>query len=205
MVRTASLAFALVTACGSASAPLDPPAAAPIEPPRAAPEPDAATGPGGAPCFDGPPLVASTVYRDLERYSSSPDFWDGRSPMPRRQYGSCTVEEAVIRRADGREVAQLTCGIRVQEPGLLDHLGLQVGAPGRQVIERSPKAADRLVCVAAGDRGHCWVRPQYDAGEPVARYTVLGAPESELLEGAAAVDYFAPRAIESFRMTIYCH
>jgi hypothetical protein len=116
------------------------------------------------------------------------------------------VAKGVVTSADGRAVAQLNCGILVEAPGLVDHVGLQVGASARQVIDRHRDPEQRLTCVGgAGGETQCWFRPPADHDEPIARYTVRATPPQPVLEGREAVAFFAAQTILRFSLTMYCH
>lgn len=132
-------------------------------------------------------------------------MWDGTSPVPSGRYGTCAVSDGVIRDRTGAEVAQLGCGILVQRPGIVDHVGIAVGASGQQVIDRHAAAEQRIRCIGAGERTRCWFGEDDAAGEPIASYWVAGALPAMLLDGRPALEFFAPRTITSFLMTIYCH
>lgn len=209
-----ALIFVVAAACGApgAATPIEP--VDPIEPvadrstPAVAPAPErapAAIGEPRTPCFDGPPLVASTVYRDLERFSASMHIYDGTSPLPAGEYGTCAVRDAELYDSAGASVATLGCGILVKRPGLVDHVGLQVGSPGQLAVERHPNAADRIACVAAGEQTNCWFRDIRDYVEPVATYTVDAPLGADSATGDDAIAILAAHDIAKFHMTIYCH
>lgn len=187
----------LIAGCGSS-------------PPVAEPEPAVAVPvAGGAPCFPGPPLVATTVHQQLERFSASIGNWDGRAPLPRGRFGDCRVVDGKVIDAAGDVVAELGCGIGVWQPGIVDDLGLQIGAAGADILAREPNAAARLVCMI-GARTDCWFRDPDDNGEPRATYTLtdpLPAPEGSpvSVQGADAVAVLRARRVERFHMTVYCH
>jgi hypothetical protein len=189
------LVVLLIAGCGSTA-----PAPVTAPPPAAA---------GGAPCLPGPPLVATTVHQQLERFSASVGTWDGRSPLPRGRFGACRVVDGKVIDPAGGVVADLGCGIGVRQRGIVDHLGLQIGDAGADVLAREPNAAARLVCMI-GPRTDCWFRQPDDNGEPRATYTLtdpLPPPEGApiTVHGIDAVAVLRARRIERFHMTVYCH
>lgn len=157
------------------------------------------------PCVGGPALVATDLYQRLERFSTSVHIRDFDRPLPRGRFGGCAISEAVIRDASGAKVAELNCGLTVYSPGIVDHTGLGIGATGSEVMARQAKADTKLVCVKGRGVGRCWFVPEDDAEEPLARYTVDGEPSADVLRGARAAVYFAPRRIIQFHQTIHCH
>jgi hypothetical protein len=197
-----AIVLVMLCACGAAEAPepVEPVAVVETEP-ETKPEPPAQS----APCFAGPPLVATSVYYDLERFSASLHMYDGTSPLPTGDYGTCSVRDAEVYDAEGRSVAMLGCGILVKRRGIVDHIGLQIGASGQQVIDRHPGAEKRIVCMAAGEQTECWFRSARDYEEPQATYTIDVPLGAQSLEGAAAIEVLAAATVTRFHMTIYCH
>lgn len=103
-------------------------------------------------------------------------------------------------------MAQLNCGIEVMRRGLVDHLGLQVGATGKQVIERTHALGGGLVCTPWGQGVGCFFEPAGQEEQPIARYLVpKSLPSGAVLRGEAAERFFARQRIRSFHMTVYCH
>jgi hypothetical protein len=111
-----------------------------------------------------------------------------------------------VRTADGVEVAQLHCGIEIKAPGLVDHLGLQVGAPASDAVAGHPHAQERIIC--ADDepgRTRCWFEARDDQGE-LAHYVVEGSLNSEeVWRGARALAFFRTRRIVQMTVRMWCH
>ena len=165
----------------------------------------AAAPASAAPCFDGPPLVAGHVWYHLRHFAASQDFWDGKSPLPETTYGRCKVKDATLFDSRGRRLAKLHCGIEVERRGLTDHLNLEVGAPGRWVIERTRPENEELVCTGYTGGSRCWYRADSGA-EPQARYTVARELEDgKVLRGKAAERFFAGQRITRIWVTLSCH
>lgn len=158
-----------------------------------------------APCFDGPPLPAALVWHHLRHFSASQDFWDGKSPLPETTYGRCKVKDAAVFDSRGRRLARLHCGITVERRGLTDHLGLEVGATGEQVIERTRPEREDLVCTGYTGGSRCYYQPK-SGGEPRARY-IVGRPlkKDAVLRGDAAERFFRAQRIKKIVVTMICH
>jgi len=155
------------------------------------------------PCFPGPPLVASSIYSQLQRYSQNMQVND--KPLPSGTFGSCRIDKAIIYAANGSKVAELGCGLLVRTPGVVDFVGAQVGTRAQVVIDRHPQAAQRIVCVSGRGESRCWFRTKDDNEQPATRYTVPGTLPGDMLRGAPALAFFAKRNIVRFHTTMYCH
>lgn len=156
-------------------------------------------------CFDGPPLVAGNVWYHLRHFSASQDFWDGESPLPEGRYGRCAVKGGMLFDPRGRRLAKLHCGIEVERRGLIDHLGLEVGALGKQVIERTRPENEELVCTGYTGGSRCYYHS--DRGhEPPARYIVgRTLAGGAVLRGKAAERFFRDQRIKTIFVTMSCH
>lgn len=156
-------------------------------------------------CFPGPPSIASTVYQQLWKYSSSMDAWDGSGPLPSTTYGSCNVKDSKIYDARGKTIAHLHCGLEVNAKGIVDHLGLSVGDKGKSVLDRNIENGE-VACISYFGGSRCNVEPQFDHDEPIATYIVAQRlPEGEILRGKKARAFFGRQRIKSFTMTMNCH
>lgn len=198
MTRLIPFAVAALAAC-SASAP------APLS--KTAAPATAVAAKTATPCFDGPPLVAATVFGDLMQYGATIAYWDGTSPLPTTDYGSCRVADGKIFAADDTVVADLHCGISVHVRGIVDHAGLEGGATGADIIARHRGNSERLVCAQLAGATTCWFRSAELEGEPTARYTVAAQLPGGRgrIDGNEAIELFGPAPTTRFMMTGYCH
>ena len=172
------------------------------EPMVAAPGPVAST----TPCFPGPPLVATDIYKALEKYAWSLYLSEDEPAPPPTTYGTCKVDKNRVTSADGKLVAELGCGVRVLAPGILDDLGLQLGARGQDVLDRKPKPAHPMTCTANGpDQVRCMFGRGEDEDTDSTWYVVAGALAEDVLTGAAASTYFAARPIVEIEVSVWCH
>jgi hypothetical protein len=188
MIRIVPLV--LVLGCGSA-APAPPAAPASIS---------------STPCFPGPPLVAGAMYEALEKYAWSLYLSENEPAPPPTTYGTCKVERNVVSAADGKVIAELGCGVRVLSPGILDDLGLQLGARGQDVLDRKRKPVRPLTCMANGpDQVRCTFERELDSDTNSTWYAVGGALAEDVLTGDAATTYFAPRSIVEIDVSMWCH
>lgn len=173
-----------------------------------------ATARATTPCQpDRPPLDAEQVFHQLEQYSAYDHAWRD-DETPSGTFGTCTIDRGVIRDRAGVEIAELHCGITVKAPGWIDHLGLQVGARGQDVIDRERAHGD-LVCVSDGpERSRCWFSGAGDDEQltEADQYTVdgdvmaaAGAGDASEVTGAPALAFFAPRTIVELTRRVYCH
>jgi hypothetical protein len=157
-------------------------------------------------CFDGPPLVAGNVWSHLSSFSASQNFWDGESPLPKTTYGRCEVREATLFDPRGRRLARLHCGIVVERSGLIGPLGLEVGAFGKRVIERTrPEKDQRLVCTAYTGGSRCGYYDKSGADPPSTYIVKRRLRDGVRLEGAAAERFFRGQRIDKIFVTIGCH
>ena len=157
-------------------------------------------------CYDGPPLVAANVSYHLRAYSASMDFWDGKSPLPKTTYGRCKVREATLFDPRGRRLAKLHCGMTVERKGLTDHLGLEVGALGKQVLERSrPQKHETFSCTSYTGGSRCWYQSSR-GHEPRTSYILRRKlKRSVALKGADAERFFRGQRIAKIFVTGNCH
>jgi hypothetical protein len=173
------------------------------------PESASAKGKRKGGCFSGPPVVASTAYLRLWKYAAN--LWDSENAIPSTTYGRCTVDDATIRDPKGKTIARLHCGIEVTARGMVDHLGISVGAKGSEVLQRSQKG--ELLCSSYTGGSRCYLSEEdsaaTDAGSAfgsTASYIVgRSLPDGEALRGEEAAIFFAPQRIKSFTMLMSCH
>ncbi len=179
-------------ACGAA-------AAAPKQPRSKPAKPVITTNP----CFAGkPPIVASELWKHLEKYSWS--VYETENPPPPTTYGSCKVERNKVTTATGTLVAELGCGVRVLVPGIRDGLGLELGtAKGGDVLARKSKP---LTCMANGpDQVRCHFDRDEDSETDTDWYVVAGQLGEDTLSGDAARKFFASRTLVELDVSIWCH
>jgi len=202
---TAALALAIgiaVAGCAASHPGATPVATAPTTTTPAATPPTAS---GATPCFPGgPALEALAVYQKFEQYAIS--VYEPDSAPPKIAYGTCTVENSQIREADGRVVAELGCGLRVMTAGIVDDLGLQLGARGQDVLDRKPHPVPSLRCMANGpDQVRCMFDRREDEDTDATWYMVAGQLGEDALTGAAATAYFGPRPLVEIYVSSWCH
>jgi hypothetical protein len=158
------------------------------------------------PCFAGkPPIKASEMYTALEKYAWSLYQSEAEPPPPPTTYGSCKVDRNKVTSADGALVAELGCGVRVVKRGIVDGLGLQLGARGQDVIDRK-RATTPLSCFANGpDTVRCrWERADgSDTDDDW--YVVAGSLGEDPLTGEPALAYFRSRTIVELDVSVWCH
>ncbi|MEO7097108.1 MAG: hypothetical protein ABI175_27860 [Polyangiales bacterium] len=158
------------------------------------------------PCFPGPPLVATEMFKTLEKYAWSLYLGPDEAAPPPTTYGSCTVNRNIITSAAGRTVAELGCGVRVLSPGIVDELGLQLGARGQDVLDRKAKPVPALSCMANGpDQVRCMFERRDDKDTDETWYVVAGTLSEDVLTGPAARRYFATRSIVEMEVSVWCH
>lgn len=186
----------VVAACsGAGRAPTPPPVAAPARPTAATHE---------TPCKPGPPLVASELYTALQRFAQPYGTID--DPLPSGTFGTCTVKDGQVRTADGRLVAELTCGVRITSPGIADELGLQLGARGQDVLDQKPRPQTELACRANGPtQVWCQFERPPDHDTDGTSYIVEGTLSEDVLVGDAARAFFAPRTLVEIHYSAWCH
>jgi hypothetical protein len=165
--------------------------------------------PTGAPCFiDRPALPGVALFDEL----STGDTGGAR------RLGSCTIAGSVLRDADGAAIATVDCALTTTVPGIVDDVGLGVGARGDLVLARNPGPVDRFACLPENsvgddaDRSQLWTRCWMavdDDGDRRFEYLVAGAPppvpEGEILRGEPARAFFAARTVIAFRVLGDCH
>lgn len=158
------------------------------------------------PCFPGPPLVAADMFKALEKYAWSLYLGPDEPAPPPTTYGSCKVDRNRVTSADGKLVAELGCGVRVLSPGILDDLGLQLGAHGQDVLDRKPKPVRPMTCMANGpDQVRCMFERGEDEDTDASWYVVAGSFAGDVLTGPAASAYFAARPIVEIEVSVWCH
>lgn len=163
------------------------------------------TPPLTTPCFpDQPVLRASTIYKDLEKFSWS--LYDTSSGPPERgTFGTCTVEGGRVSAADGTLVAEIGCGVHILAPRIVDDLGLQIGATGKDVLARKPRPQQPLSCFPNGPtQTRCQFDRPPNSDTDGTMYIVEGVLD-EPITGAKARTYFAPRTIVEIHTSVWCH
>jgi hypothetical protein len=167
-------------------------------------------GPKRAPCFaNRDVLVASEVFKDLERYTVyMGDAGDTTYPPPAR-YGTCTIKDGKVTDARGTLVAEIHCGLTVYATGIIDDLGFEIGALGSDVAKAREEPNGEVFCWDDGD-GHarCWF--QNESGDETVHYGFgtkidTRAGENGPLRGADARLLFETFTVSRFTQRIYCH
>lgn len=153
-----------------------------------------------APCFAGRDvLVGAEVWRDLVPYANLMSS----EPPPSGRYGTCSIADGQLRDAHGTLVAEIHCGITVYAPGVIDHLGFEIGASGAEVAAEYPTAP--TICRADGDdHTRCW----FDTGEETSHYTFAGTPalpSDGLLRDPDARGFATSRRVARFTVRMSCH
>jgi hypothetical protein len=157
-----------------------------------------------APCFpEKPALRAQDIYTQLESFAES--LYAGEDTPPKQgTFGTCSVERNVIFAADRSIVGELGCGVRILVPGIQDELGLEVGARGRDVLDRK-KPLRRLECIPNGpDQARCMFERAPDTDTDGTWYVVRGALATTIT-GDEALAYFAQRPIIEIEYSVWCH
>ncbi len=170
--------------------------------------PNAAIQPTENPCFPtATPIRAIDMWHTLEKYSWSVYLQEGEPTPPPTTYGSCNVNLNKVTAADGHLVAELGCGVRVLGRGIVDPMGLQIGAAGKDVLDRWPHRGQPLTCMANGpDQVRCRFDLSEAAGDDEHSYFVVAGSLGEaVLTGEAAVAYFAPRPLVELDVSVWCH
>ncbi len=151
-------------------------------------------------------LVASEVYRDLEAHAVA--FGDEDAAPPAARYGTCTIHKGQLTDARGRLVAELTCGLTVYVPGIIDNLGFEIGAHGNDVAAEHHDGD--VMCWDEGN-GHarCWFQTD-DGAEAAAHYSFKAsidtrAGETGPLKGRDARTLFESRDVAYFTQRMWCH
>ncbi len=157
-----------------------------------------------APCFaDRKTLVASAVHRDLHLHAV---FVGTPEAPPPERYGTCTVGAGTVRDDSGTLVADLSCGITVHVKGIVDHLGFEVGAPGRDIAKAYPN--EEAVCREDwGGFVRCWFQP--DDGLPPAHYIFKGTLRDATLQhparGKRARTFVRTHRVRRVVQRMHCH
>ncbi|MEO8702426.1 MAG: hypothetical protein ABI867_20450 [Kofleriaceae bacterium] len=164
-----------------------------------------------APCFPATtkPLVAAEIVKRLSKYMGS--MYEGESDPavkpPSTTFGSCKVVRNAITDRDGSLVAELGCGMRVVKRGIVDGRGVQVGSLGKDVLA---KKTGEVRCVSNGPgqvRCHVAVSASptsVDADGDA--YVVAGdLGDEEVVTGAAARAFLAPRRLVELHVNFWCH
>lgn len=150
--------------------------------------------------------MANELYKQLEAYSWSVYLGPDEAPPPPTTFGTCTVNRNIVRAADGTIVAELGCGVRVLAPGIVDDLGLQLGARGQDVLDRKPKPVQPLVCTANGpDQVRCRFEREPDRDTDSSWYVLAGHLGEDVLTGEAAARWFGPARIVEIEVSVWCH
>lgn len=144
------------------------------------------------------------MHAQLEEYASSlynePDL-----PVPKGRFGTCSVVGNVVTVERGSIVAELGCGVRLVRTGIVDDLGLEIGATGQDVLDRKLRPTEPLRCFPNGAaQTRCMFERAPDGDTDGTAYVVDGAT-SEPVRGAAAVTYFASRTIVEIHVSAWCH
>jgi len=188
------LAILMLLACGATAAA-----------PKTTPKPTVATT---NPCFaNKPPIVATEMWKTLEKYSQSLYLGEDEPPPSPTTYGTCKVERNRVTTPSGTLVAELGCSVRVLVPGIVDELGLQLGrVRGQDVLDRSPQPPRSLTCMNNGpDQARCqFARPDGGETDPT-DYRVAGSIAEDVLTGDAATKFFASRPLVEIGVSIWCH
>jgi hypothetical protein len=157
---------------------------------------------GTTPCFPGQPLDAWKLYRDLEPYSTLFSDYERKTTS----YGTCTVDDAALREADGSLVAELGCGVRVVRAGIVDEHGAHVGMRGSELVTRLARHTwFETRCVANGPEQ---TRCAYLGGEGSPRgneYVVAGGIGEQILLGDQALAFLRTRTIVEMHVRTTCH
>ncbi|HEY5923808.1 MAG TPA: hypothetical protein VIV11_19135, partial [Kofleriaceae bacterium] len=149
-----------------------------------------------APCFaNRDVLVGSEVWSDLDHYAIGMSSEEPASGT----YGTCTIKNGQLRDAHGTLVAEIHCGITVYVPGILDHLGFEIGARGSDIA--AEHATQDAICWHdfRDDDVAKHTRCSFSDGS---HYSVAGVaaamPEHGPLRGAAARGFFTSRTVSHF-------
>jgi hypothetical protein len=151
-------------------------------------------------------MAAGDLWKDLEKYSWSLYLDPDEQPPPPTTYGSCRVERNKVTSATGTLVAELGCGVRVLVPGIRDSLGLELGATGKDVLDRKAKSLTPLTCLANGpDRVRCRFDRPEGSDTDLDWYVVAGQLGEDALTGDAAKTFFASRTLVELDVSMWCH
>jgi hypothetical protein len=168
----------------------------------AAPEPATPADPAKPPCFpDGPPLQARALYDRFEQHAMAAY---GEQALPAEPYGTCTMHDRELRAADGTVVAEITCGVRILSRGIRDDLGLELGALGRDVLDRQ-QARTRFFCMSNGPgQARCSFERSDENDLDGTSYIVAGDVD-DVIVGADAEAFFAPKTLVEIHTSVWCH
>lgn len=156
-----------------------------------------------APCFaNRDVLVASEVLADLAAYVVYMGDPDVKPPPPGR-YGTCTVKDGKLRDARGRLVAEIGCGLSAYVPGIIDDLGFEVGASGREIAKEREVGAANVLCVQYDEHiTWCWFLR--DDGEEHGRYG-FATKIDDAIRGDEARKLFDTGTITALMYQGSCH
>jgi hypothetical protein len=174
-----------------------------------------------APCFaNRDVLVGSEIWRDLHAYA----IGMSADKPPSGTYGTCTIADGKLRDARGTLLAELHCGISVYVPGIIDHLGFEIGARGADIAaahDESLRIADATyipprvrthppdtMCWADDtNQTRCWI--EGEGGDSAGSHYNFAAttkmPDLGPLRGAPARHFFESHAVRSLTVRITCH
>lgn len=155
-----------------------------------------------APCFaHRDVLVASEVFQDLVAYSLY--MGADTKPPPKRRYGTCTVEAGKLTDARGTLIAEIHCGLTVHVRGVIDDLGFEVGASGKDI---AAERVGEVMCFGYESSAECYVRRD-ESDEPAASYriAVVVTTDDGVLTGKDARGALEANRIVSFTERMYCH
>ncbi len=155
-----------------------------------------------APCFPHRDvLVASEVFRDLVAYALY--MGADTDPPPKRRYGTCTVEAGKLTDARGTLIAEIHCGLTVHVRGVIDDLGFEVGASGKDIA--AERAGD-VICFGYESSAECYIRRD-ESDEPPASYRIAVAVTTDdgALTGKSARSTLEANNISAFTARMYCH
>jgi hypothetical protein len=156
------------------------------------------------PCFPNKPAVAAQdLHSALDVYTYQ--YVEGDKLPPPIKYGTCRVSAGKVVAANGGLVAGLGCGTRVVVPGIRDDYGLEIGAFGKQVLDRiQPDRA--LVCVSNGPRQvRCIFASVLEENRSGPSYVVAGMLKTDQLTGDDARKFFASRRLVELHVVATCH
>ena len=87
-----------------------------------------------APCFaKRDVLVAGEIANDLEQYQLFVAEEEQHLIKPPTRYGTCRAHKGELRDARGKVIATFSCGVGIYVTGIIDDLGFEVGAAGKDV------------------------------------------------------------------------
>jgi hypothetical protein len=103
--------------------------------------------------------------------------------------------------------------MRVVKRGILDDLGLQIGARGSDVLARKKQPVQPLTCMANGaNQIRCMFEREPDNDTDPTSYVVAGSlpgcsadAPCEPVTGVAATELFAARELVELHVSFWCH